>query len=125
MQRPTVAAALIALAFLSTSARADEPSKLGAAGVPPPVAQSAGKPARATLQALTGVWVEGGGYDITYGGTYETCAQRCVGTTRCVMIEYYRPEKKCNLYDRERPRKQGGSSIVGIRQTTAADRPLK
>jgi hypothetical protein len=32
------------------------------------------------------------------------------------MIEFYRPERKCNLYDKVRPRLAGGSSIVGIRR---------
>lgn len=70
----------------------------------------------ASIDKLTGVWVEGPGYDITYGRSYEECAQRCLGTAKCVMIEYYRPEKKCNLYDTVRPRKPGGSSFVGIRK---------
>jgi hypothetical protein len=34
----------------------------------------------------------------------------------CAMIEYYRPEKKCNMYNTLRPRLAGGSSDVAIRQ---------
>ena len=70
----------------------------------------------AKLERLDGVWIEGPGYDITYGGNYEACAQRCLATEKCQMIEYYRPEKKCNMYDTVRPRKTGGSSNVGIRR---------
>ena len=69
-----------------------------------------------TIESQSGVWVEGRGYDVTYGGTYEACATRCLATTKCVMIEFYRPEKKCNLYDQMRPRKTGGASKVGIRR---------
>ena len=70
----------------------------------------------AVIEKVSGVWVEGRGYYVTYGNTYEVCAQRCLGTAKCVMLEYYRPEKKCNLYDAMRPRKTGGSSNVGIRR---------
>lgn len=69
------------------------------------------------MEKLDGVWVEGRGYDVSYGGSYEACAQKCLGTEKCMMIEFYRPEKKCNLYDAMRPRKTGGSSNVGIRRT--------
>lgn len=69
-----------------------------------------------TIESLTGVWVEGPGFDITYGGTYDNCAKRCLASAKCAMIEFYRPEKKCNLYGEMRPRKTGGSSEVGIRR---------
>ena len=72
--------------------------------------------AAGSMETLSGVWVEGRGYDVTYGSTYEACAQRCLQTDKCVMIEFYKPEKKCNMYDNMRPRKTGGSSNVGIRR---------
>lgn len=75
-----------------------------------------GAPGKASIEKSTGVWVEGPGFDITYGKTYDACAQRCLDNPKCVMIEFYRPEKKCNLYDTMRPRKPGGSSVVGIRR---------
>jgi PAN domain len=68
------------------------------------------------IERFDGVWIEGPGYDITYGGNYDACAQRCLAAEKCAMIEYYRPEKKCNMYDVVRPRKAGGSSNVGIRR---------
>jgi hypothetical protein len=68
------------------------------------------------IEKLTGVWVEGPGYEITYGANYDTCAQRCLATPACVMLEYYRPEKKCNHYNAVRPQKRGGDSDVGIRR---------
>lgn len=78
------------------------------------------------LEALSGVWIEGPGYRVTYGMTYETCARQCLEADRCRMIEFYKPERKCNLYDNVRPRKQGGSSIVGIRRgLVRADVPAK
>lgn len=80
------------------------------AAEPPPAAKT---PA---MTRLAKVWVEGPGYDITYGGAYEACAGRCLANAQCVMIEYYRPEKKCNLYDTERPTLRGGSSDVAVRR---------
>jgi hypothetical protein len=75
----------------------------------------AGAQQKSTIAKLTGVWVEGPGYDVTYGATYDVCAARCLGAEKCAMLEYYRPEKKCNLYDTVRPRKTGGASFVGIK----------
>jgi hypothetical protein len=67
------------------------------------------------LEKLTGVWIDGPGFDVTYGMTYERCEARCLANAKCKMIEFYRPEQKCNLYGAHRPRLKGGSSIVGIR----------
>jgi hypothetical protein len=86
------------------------PATMGAAQVAAPV------PTQPTIEKTTGMWVEGPGFDIKYGGTYEQCAARCIATSACVMIEYYRPEKKCNMYDAVRPLKTGGSSIVGTKK---------
>lgn len=69
-----------------------------------------------TIEPLSGVWIEGPGIDVTYGGTYDSCVARCLANTACLLIEFYRPEKKCNLYDELRPRKTGGASNVGIRR---------
>ena len=80
------------------------------------LAAPAGAQTPATMEKLAGVWVEGPGFAITYGKDYTECAQRCLSNAKCVMIEYYRPEKKCNLYDAQRPTKTGGSSDVGIRR---------
>ena len=91
---------------------------LAAAMIAPAAAQAPAK-ARASLEQRAGVWVEGPGYDVTYGGTYETCAARCLGASQCVMIEFYRPERKCNLYSSMRPLKKGGSSLVGLRAPEA------
>ena len=79
----------------------------------PPASSSKSPPA---LQRVDGFWVEGPGYDITYGGDYEGCARRCLDDSKCLMVEYYKPEKKCNLYSTKRPRVKGGSSIIGLRE---------
>ena len=121
----------LSLAGFAGSAFAQEPRRDGR-GEPvllkPPMMVGAGTiPARPTLpqpefkhspimHKLDGMWVQGMGYDVSYGGNYDTCAKRCLTSSQCVMIEYYRPEKKCNLYDAMRPRLKGGSSDVAIRQ---------
>ena len=68
------------------------------------------------IAKTSGVWVEGPGFDVTYGATYDACAAKCMASPKCVMLEFYRPEKKCNLYDAMRPRLKGGSSDVGIKR---------
>ncbi len=102
--RPMVFASAIAFALSLTLAHAQT--------VAPPAAGSA--PVR--IVKLSGVWIEGPGATVTYGISYADCAGRCVGDTGCKMLEYYRPEKKCNLYRELRPRLKGGSSDVGIKQ---------
>jgi hypothetical protein len=67
------------------------------------------------MERQVGVWIEGPGYDITYGGSYEACARRCRYSPRCRMVEFYRPERKCNLYDAARPTLKGGSPDVAFR----------
>lgn len=89
------------------------------------VASAVGGEASGQIVKYQGVWVEGPGFDITYGAPYEACARRCLANARCKMIEYYRPERKCNLYTSVRPRLRGGASIVGMRQAAGASGATK
>jgi hypothetical protein len=100
----------IFLATLVAAALAGVPTGTGAQTAAPPSAKGA------RIVKMTGVWVEGPGATITYGGTYTACADQCLANPSCLMLEYYRPEKKCNLYREVRPRLKGGSSDVGLRQ---------
>jgi PAN domain len=117
-----IAIQVIAAALLTASSAAaqQQPAAPKAANPPPSTSPPANAPAAAkaapTMERFTGVWVEGGGYNITYGGAYDACAAKCLATTKCVMIEYYRPEKKCNMYDAERPRLKGGASDVALKR---------
>jgi hypothetical protein len=92
------------------------PASVVAQGAPValPVAQSDRSAPR--MDRLSGVWVDGPGYDIVYGVDYQACATRCLATSACAMIEFYRPEKKCNMYTSVRPRAKGGSSDVAIKR---------
>jgi hypothetical protein len=113
--------AVVAL-FASTVVSAQQPSPApqpAEAASAPPAPSTSAPPAVASagarMERLSGVWVEGPGYEVTYGRDYAECARRCLDRARCRMVEYYRPEKKCNLYDALRPRKQGGASDVAIK----------
>jgi PAN domain len=103
---------LAASLLFASAAAAQQPT--------PPTAQPTVPPAAAktapTMERFTGVWVEGGGFNISYGGNYDACAAKCLATAKCLMIEYYRPEKKCNMYDAERPRLNGGASDVALKR---------
>ena len=92
-------------AFISTSVVAQ-----GVTGQP------AAAPQGAAMEKLKGVWVDGPGFDIKYGVAYDACSARCLATPSCAMIEYYRPQKKCNMYNTVRPRLPGGASDVAIRK---------
>ena len=85
------------------------------AGAAPSV-PSALSPPTQRINKQEGVWIEGPGYDITYGASYEACVQRCLDAPTCVQLEYYRPQKKCNMYASTRPILKGGDSFVGLKQ---------
>jgi hypothetical protein len=87
-----------------------------AAAATPPAAAGAAPAKVAQMERLKGVWVEGGGYVIKYGENYDACAKRCLDDKSCLMIEYYRPEKKCNLYKEVRPLLKGGDADVAVRK---------
>jgi hypothetical protein len=83
-------------------------------GAPPVKAVTGPAATAATAQPATGVsmkklanhYVEGPGY-VTffhqqtkgYGGTYGECEKNCLADARCKMIEFYKPLRKCHLYD--------------------------
>ncbi len=131
VSRALLLASAVALFAFSAPAGAQEPAarkaqpeviqkqeqmNVGAGTVAPPAAGAPVEAKRAaTMQRLDGMWVEGRGFEVTYGNNYDNCAKRCLANATCVMIEYYRPEKKCNLYNTMRPRLKGGSSDVAIR----------
>jgi hypothetical protein len=83
---------------------------------PPATATPAAPVKAARMERLPGVWVEGGGYVIKYGGNYDACTKLCLDDKSCLMIEYYRPEKKCNLYKQVRPLLKGGDADVAVRR---------
>jgi hypothetical protein len=59
-----------------------------------------------SMKKLGDHYVEGPGY-VTffhqqtkgYGGTYAECEKNCLADARCKMIEFYKPLRKCHLYN--------------------------
>lgn len=113
--RSVLLIAIVAMGTWSGPVAAEDAAKRSNVGIPTAKTQPPAPQPGATMQRLQGVWVEGPGFEVTYGSTYDGCAKRCLTNNACVMIEYYRPEKKCNLYNTLRPRLKGGSSDVAIR----------
>jgi hypothetical protein len=113
------AIALAAALVFASAAAAQQPTPPEQPVTPAKAGSTKAGPSKAgpTMERQSGVWVEGPGFNITYGGTYDACAAKCLATAKCVMIEYYRPEKKCNMYDAERPRLKGGSSDVALKRS--------
>jgi hypothetical protein len=112
---------MIARSVLKSAVQLSALCALAVANAHPAIAQIANAQTTtpsppATMQKFPGVWVEGPGFKITYGGTYDGCTELCLSTATCVMIEYYRPQNKCNLYNTVRPRLVGGSSDVAVRR---------
>ena len=57
------------------------------------------------FRKLTRHYVEGEGYDTTLESSYDACSRRCLNEDRCRMFEFYKPKRKCNLFDHTRARK--------------------
>lgn len=79
------------------------------------------------IEKLASHYVEGPGYVTHWGGTYDQCDRRCVADQRCVMIEFYKPQKKCHLYDHTRFSGRSDAADVGMkrqRQAAAAAGPV-
>jgi hypothetical protein len=80
-------------------------------------AQSA--PQRASLPTIrrhANSFVEGEGYDTTRTGSYSECEQRCAADNSCVMLEFYKPDRKCNLYANRRSIGSASTADVGVKQ---------
>ena len=56
-------------------------------------------PAVTKLKILKRRSAPGEGFDTTFDSDYASCEARCLTSSRCQMIELYKPEAKCNLYD--------------------------
>lgn len=95
-------AALAALLALSVAAAAQTPRPAEPASSPTQAQARVG----VHMNKLADHYVEGPGY-VTffhektrgYGGTYGECEKNCLADARCKMIEFYKPLRKCHLYD--------------------------
>ena len=57
------------------------------------------------FRKLTRHYVEGEGYATTLDSSYDDCSRRCLDDGRCLMFEFYKPKRKCNLFDHTRAKK--------------------
>jgi hypothetical protein len=87
---------------------------------PPPPLVNSPPPPSASFARQFNRWVDGDGFDTTYGGTIDTCEARCRRDDRCQMYEFYFGKDtgpKCNLYDHQRwINERVPSAHVGFKQ---------
>lgn len=73
----------------------------------------------ATIEYHENTYVAGEGYDTLRGITYGNCASQCLADNSCAMIEFYRPENKCNLFRHSRTAGWSRDAVVGIKRAAA------
>lgn len=108
-----------ALSALALPALAQSPSPTPQTAAPTATAPAA----PATMQKLAAHYVEGAGY-VTffhkqtkgYGGTYDECEKNCLADARCKMIEFYKPLRKCHLYNHVKYSGQSRDADVALRK---------
>lgn len=79
--------------------------------------------AGAVMKKLADHYVEGAGY-VTffhqktkgYGGTYAECETSCLADARCTMIEFYKPLRKCHLYNHVKWSGKSRDADVALKQ---------
>jgi hypothetical protein len=106
------------------AAVAQQPAAQPAAAAAPAAtsAPAAATPA-AIMEKRAAHYVEGPGY-ITffhkqtpgYGGTYGECEKNCLADSRCVMIEFYKPLRKCHLYNHTKFSGQSRDADVALKR---------
>lgn len=73
-------------------------------------------PAKTKLKVLKRRSSPGEGFDTTFDSDYASCEARCLASERCQMIELYKPEAKCNLFDHKRTEANAeDDTIVAVR----------
>jgi hypothetical protein len=123
MRRRTLLTVLAAASIVTSHASAQQaPPTAG------PVAPVAAPPTvEARMDKLADHYVEGPGY-VTfffqqtkgYGGTYEECEKNCLADARCKMIEFYKPLRKCHLYNHARWSGRSKDANVALKKSGAA-----
>ena len=79
---------------------------------PPPA-----PPPTGTMRRLTDSYVVGEGYDTILRSHVSDCEDYCLQDRQCRMMEYFRPEKKCNLYSHRNTRPaEGNAALVGVKE---------
>ena len=71
--------------------------------------------AKVRMEKHSKAWVDGNGFDVKFGDSYEKCAKRCIEMRACVMLEYYLPKKKCNIYSKQHRIEKDGDGFVAVK----------
>jgi hypothetical protein len=97
---------LLTWAAVFALASAHAPMAFSQTAVPAAPTPAATPATSISMKKLGDHYVEGPGY-VTffhqqtkgYGGTYAECEKNCLADARCKMIEFYKPLRKCHLYN--------------------------
>jgi PAN domain len=74
-------------------------------------------PRQPAMRRLADSYVIGEGYETHRRASADLCQTLCVGDTTCAMSEFYKPERKCNLYSHRNTRAaSGNSAIVAVKE---------
>ena len=70
----------------------------------------------ARIVKIANRYIEGDGYSTKTAASFAQCEQRCIADQRCLAMEFYRPERKCNLFEAIKNPLASNDADVGIKQ---------
>lgn len=79
--------------------------------------RAATQSAVARIEKWADHFVDGDGYDKRVATAYADCESRCLSDARCLMMEFYRPTKMCNLFAKTSTAKAATSADVGMKRS--------
>jgi PAN domain len=69
-----------------------------------------------SIRPVPNTFVDGDGYAVVKPSTLSDCERRCVADQQCLMFEFYKPDRKCNLFDHVRAAGPSAEAEVGIKE---------
>ena len=60
---------------------------------------------KSTIATSLAAYFASEGYATALDSSYDDCSRRCLDDGRCLMFEFYKPKRKCNLFDHTRAKK--------------------
>ena len=70
-----------------------------------------------TMERQANTYVKGEGYDTLYGYSLAACEAQCRSDTGCAMVEFYKPDNKCNLFRHTKTAGASREAMVSIKRT--------
>ncbi len=106
----------------ASPSKASKAAPTEAATAPAAAPAKAAAPA-ASMEKLAAHYVEGPGY-VTfffkqtkgYAGTHAECETNCLADSKCQMIEFYKPLRKCHLYNHTKWSGKSGDADVALKK---------